>query len=277
MSFSTLLTRINALLPPTLPKSASYILPASTFTALGHPNLLGPLFTEVVGGTSESNARKVSLHFRDILLKEWTLIGIPLVITGAASLGAAEKKLGLFPEHALSTFANADWTRSTPPQPDARFGSASVLSARYHGASSRLDVAPDSPTSERGATHLRRLYREHLPKIMSTWGSHEADFRWLEESVIYGLFLSDHSVLSEVETSLVTTSAILAQGLKAPSLWHLRGLRRIGVSKVDVEAIARTVGECSAWAGGRAAGPTGEQDVIEAWVQWVDEVERDLE
>ncbi|KAJ7057140.1 hypothetical protein C8F01DRAFT_1257064 [Mycena amicta] len=175
----TLLSRIGALLPATLPKSAAYILPASTLTALGHPTLLGPLFTHVAG----ANPRIVSLHLRDMLLKEWTLIGIPLVISAVASLGAAEKQMNLFPNGA-STFANPSWnvgTHSPSGQlPGDSLGVESILSARYR--TNNLDASPHSVVSERGATHLRRLYREHLPEIMATWGSHEADFRWLEEN-----------------------------------------------------------------------------------------------
>ncbi|GME58780.1 hypothetical protein GTA08_BOTSDO11281 [Neofusicoccum parvum] len=278
-----LLSKIRTTLPASIPKSAAYILPACTLTALGHPNLLGPLFLHATGHQASSNdasnpppprpaatpaeTRAISLQLRDVLLKEWTLIGIPLVITAAASLGAAEREAGLFP---ATPDPNAPASSSsTPPA----LGAASVLSARY---ASGLDVAPGTDVSTRGAAHLHRLYRHHLPAIMATWGSHEADFRWLEESVIYGLFLADHAVLSDLETSLVTVTGIMCQGLKGPTLWHLRGLRRLGVSKGDVEAVVRCVAECVAWAGGRVAGVEGSEAEGEEWVGWVGEVEGEV-
>ncbi|KAH7044598.1 hypothetical protein B0J12DRAFT_742413 [Macrophomina phaseolina] len=306
-----LLSKIRTILPTTLPKSAAYILSASTLTALGHPNLLGPLFLHVTGHhhantTSTSSAphqsqagptappasvsrpaspdetRAISLHLRDLLLKEWTLIGIPLVITAVASLGQAERAAGLFPA-GTSTFASpsqapsptATSNENTPDQSTAYpLGAAPTLSPRY--ASGDLDLTPASPLHARGAAHVRTLYRQHLPAIMATWGSHEADFRWLEESVIYGVFLSNHTVLSDLETSLVTASGIMVQGLKGPSLWHLRGLRRLGASRADVEAVVRVVAECVKWAGGRVKGATGEDGEAEAWVSWVGEVESEV-
>ena len=38
--------------------------------------------------------KKVSSRLRDVLMKEWTLVGIPLVITAVASLAKAEEGLG---------------------------------------------------------------------------------------------------------------------------------------------------------------------------------------
>lgn len=289
-----LLSKIRTALPASIPKSAAYILPASTLTALGHPSLLGPLFLHVTGHSSTTatshhdqpgipppppppspprpaspeETRAVSLYLRDTLLKEWTLIGIPLVITAVASLGAAEREAGLFP-----TLPSSPQT-PTPSASSYALGPQSELSPRY--ASPDLNVSPNTDVHARGVSHIVTLYRQHLPAIMATWGSHEADFRWLEESVIYGAFLSDREVLSELETSLITVSGIMAQGLKGPSLWHLRGLRRLGLSKGDVEAVVRVIGECVKWAGGRVTGATGAEGEADDWVSWVGEVESEV-
>lgn len=71
----------------------------------------------------------------------------------------------------------------------------------------------------------------------------------MEKAVIYGLFLSDHELLSPTETSLVTLSSIMCQGLAAPTIWHLRGLRRLGVSEADVELVQRAIEMVAKWAG----------------------------
>lgn len=90
---------------------------------------------------------------------------------------------------------------------------------------------------------------ENLEPIFSTWGSHRPDFEWLEKQVIYGLMLSDHSVLSDVETELVVVPAIMCQDLASPTVWHLRGTRRLGVSAEDVDAVRDAVALVGKWAG----------------------------
>ncbi|KAK8233872.1 hypothetical protein HDK77DRAFT_238762 [Phyllosticta capitalensis] len=232
-----LLTTISTVLPQSLPKTAAYLLPAASITALGHPNLLGPLFTDVLAFLPERSSKKISLQLRDVLLKQWTLIGIPLVVTAVSSLASAEKASGIeFP---------------------------SGLSSKYSKDDS---LAPSEAISNRGEKFMRKLYQSNLEPILSTWGSHEADFTWLEKSVIYGLFLSDHEVLSEVETELVIMSSIMAQGLKGPTLWHVRGLRRLGISKKDVEEAIKIVVECARYLG------HGDKD----WVSWVAEVDGEV-
>lgn len=63
------------------------------------------------------------------------------------------------------------------------------------------------------------------------------------------MFLSDHSVLSPIEAELVTLTAIMCQGLRAPTLWHLRGLRRLDVSAAIVEKVEIAIEQIAQWAG----------------------------
>lgn len=91
--------------------------------------------------------------------------------------------------------------------------------------------------SQRGTTFMQTLYAQNLTSLFSTWGSHREDFEYLEKNIIYGLYLSDHGVLSPIEAEVVILTAIMCQGLKAPTIWHLRGLRRLGISAEDVEAL----------------------------------------
>ena len=101
----------------------------------------------------------------------------------------------------------------------------------------------------RGTHFIQKIYKQNLDPIFATWGSHAADFAWMEKAVIYGLFLSDHSILTDVETQLVTLSAMLCQGYAGPTLWHLRGLRRLGRSAEEVEMVQRAIEEVAVWAG----------------------------
>lgn len=71
----------------------------------------------------------------------------------------------------------------------------------------------------------------------------------MERAVIYGLFLSDHQVLSAVEAELVILASIMTQGLSAPTIWHLRGLRRLGVSAADTESVQQAIEAVATWSG----------------------------
>lgn len=101
----------------------------------------------------------------------------------------------------------------------------------------------------RGTQFLQTLYKENLSPIFASWGSYGPDFEWMEKAVIYGLFLSDHELLSPVETEFVTLSSIMCQGFRGPTIWHLRGLRRVGVSEGDVELVQRGIETVARWAG----------------------------
>ena len=59
--------------------------------------------------------------------------------------------------------------------------------------------------------------------------------------ITYGLYLSDHSILDAIDTELVVLSGIMIQNLKRETGWHLRGTRRVGVSKEDVESVHQCV------------------------------------
>ena len=84
------------------------------------------------------------------------------------------------------------------------------------------------PISERGMAMMIRIYgQELLPKILDTFGSFRSDVVFLEASVIYGLYLADHSVLTEIQSSCIIVACMLCTGFAQPSLWHLRGLCRL--------------------------------------------------
>lgn len=80
------------------------------------------------------------------------------------------------------------------------------------------------------------------------------DLEWLEKSIIYGLFLADDSILNPVEAVLVSLPAIMCQGLGGATIWHLRGLRRLGCSVEEVEGVQKVVEAVAIWAGRSTAG-----------------------
>ena len=71
--------------------------------ACGKPDQLGLLSTYInrqLDPNSQSEKEKISKRLRDVLMKEWTLVGIPLVVIAVASLAKAEEELGF--EESLS-------------------------------------------------------------------------------------------------------------------------------------------------------------------------------
>lgn len=103
--------------------------------------------------------------------------------------------------------------------------------------------------SARGTAHLDSLYKENLQPIFDTWGAHTHEVQWLEKDIIYGVFLSDFSVLDPVETQMVVLPAIMCQGVRGATGWHLRATRRLGVSVESVGAVQRAVEVVARWAG----------------------------
>ncbi|MCJ1366872.1 hypothetical protein MMC16_006003 [Acarospora aff. strigata] len=231
MDVVDLIKKIQDTYPTGLPVDGWYLLTASSLVACGRPEAIADLYQHLV--TQEAFAtsaqRKVlSRKLRDLLMKEWTLTGIPLVITAVAALAKVEKD------------EDADWSGNM--------------------ATARLDEA----TEQRGTAFLQQLYKQNLEPIFSTWGCHRTDFESLERMVIYGLFLSDHTVLSPVETEIVVLSAIMCQGLRGPTIWHLRGLRRLGISEVDVDGVQRAVELVASWLGRDVKGWPTVKDVADA-------------
>jgi hypothetical protein len=64
---------------------------------------------------------------------------------------------------------------------------------------------------------------------------------WLSTHITYGLYLSDHTILGPVDTELVVLAGIMIQNLPLETGWHLRGIRRVGVSMDDVEILQQCI------------------------------------
>jgi hypothetical protein len=182
-------------------------------------------------------------------MKEWTLIGIPLVISAVPHLARATEEAHAARSRNDNTELNKDDVTS----------SIRPTRAEQIAKSEYIPKQLDTETEEQGYDFMLKIYRHNLPTIMQTWGAHQADFEWLEKRVIYGLHLSDHSILNEIEAEVVTLSSIMAQGLRQPTLWHIRGLMRLGISAEDTEKVCDVVKEVAKW-----AGKTGTEDWIKA-------------
>ncbi|KAL8794787.1 MAG: hypothetical protein Q9195_002741 [Heterodermia aff. obscurata] len=91
-------TAVQEKTPESLGPSAWYIATAAALVSLGKPEEIGALFvhlTSSMPSEHKSSKEHVSKRLRDVLMKEWTLVGIPLVVAAVASLAQAEEGLEL--------------------------------------------------------------------------------------------------------------------------------------------------------------------------------------
>ncbi|OAK99181.1 hypothetical protein IQ06DRAFT_294595 [Phaeosphaeriaceae sp. SRC1lsM3a] len=99
----------------------------------------------------------------------------------------------------------------------------------------------DEANAKRGAEWQGRIYKPDNQQNIDNVLASQRDFDWTSKQITYGLYLSDHSILNDVETELTVLSGIMIQNLPRETAWHLRGTRRIGVSKEDVETIQQCI------------------------------------
>ncbi|KAH0537200.1 L-galactonate dehydratase [Glutinoglossum americanum] len=214
--------------PPSLRDQGWYLTTASSLIATGRPDSIATLYLYLIAlpQFSTPDQRKwLSHRLRVVLMKGWTLVGIPVVLGALAALARVEKE----------------------EDTEAGLERQNVLDMRH--------------LRDRGTAYLQTLYKGNLDPIFETWGSHSEHFEWLEKDIIYGIFLADFSVLGPVETELVVLPAIMCQGLQRPTGWHLRGIRRLGVSVEDVEALESCVEKIAKWAGKDTEGWVRVKDV----------------
>lgn len=94
----------------------------------------------------------------------------------------------------------------------------------------------DQGNHDRGAAWMQKLYSRNTSGTLDLFAAHR-DFSWLSEEITYGLFLSDRQVLDDVDTQLVVLPGIMSQNLPNETHWHIRGTRRLGLPKEEVQVI----------------------------------------
>lgn len=108
----------------------------------------------------------------------------------------------------------------------------------------------DAATRARGLALCHTIYgAAGYGEIEASWGSMRADMSWLAENVIYGLFLSDESVMGGAETALMSYACMASMDLLGTSRRHLVGLRNHGVSEEDLLEVVECVKMLAMWAG----------------------------
>jgi hypothetical protein len=103
-------------------------------------------------------------------------------------------------------------------------------------SSTRAGWQCDEATHERAMAWYQKVYTRNAKDTLGLFDAHK-DFTWLSTEITYGLFLSDRQVLDDIETELVVLPSIMMQNLPTETHWHIRGTRRIGVSKEDTQVL----------------------------------------
>lgn len=110
---------------------------------------------------------------------------------------------------------------------------------------SRKDWQCNEENHQRGMEWMQKIYKQNVDSTLDLFKAHQ-DFRWISTEITYGLYLSDRQTLDDLDTEIIVLVGIMIQNLRLETHWHIRGARRIGVSKDDVESImacVRKVGE----------------------------------
>ncbi|KAI9859687.1 MAG: hypothetical protein M1824_003659 [Vezdaea acicularis] len=213
-----LLPHLQASFPTRFDPRAWYVVIFTCLTTLNKTTSLRALCAYLLQPPHTHGSPTItSRTLRDVLFKTWTLIGIPLVINAFAQLASVEDELGL-----RATLEAAE---------------------KENGDAFRTRLLSDTEAYARGTKMIDSIYLSDLAPIFDSFGAHKHDIEWLEKRVIYGEFLSEDRVLGVLESELVTLTAIMCQGLEGPTRWHLKGIRRLGVGRRDVERVEEMVRE----------------------------------
>lgn len=132
---------------------------------------------------------------------------------------------------------------------------------RFHSARKLPELTAE--TTARGTAFMKAIYKDNLEPTLSSLGTNSPLVEYVDKAIVYGLFLADHSILTELETSLVCVASIMCQGLRAPTGWHLRGLRRLGASEDDARAAEMAIKLVANWTGKDTEGWASVEDILD--------------
>lgn len=192
-----------------------YILATACITASPDPEAAAQLYQYLIAKpefrTSQSRQRLVR-RLREALFKSICIVGVCKPIESILAIAAVER-----PEDRDLSETRKDWQC-------------------------------DADNEKRAREWFLKIYTHNAKDTIGLFDAHK-DFAWTSLNITYGLFLSDRQVLDDVETQLVVLPGIMSQNLKMETHWHIRGTRRIGVSKDDVQVIWDAVKEFGSFFG----------------------------
>ncbi|KAL4875135.1 hypothetical protein BJY04DRAFT_232905 [Aspergillus karnatakaensis] len=198
--FQTLELRFSAAgFPPT----RWPILAITTLTASPNPDQAHQLYNYLIAKpeyhTPESR-QALTRRLREALIKAISILGVCKPIESILSIASVERP------------SDRDYT------------------------STREDWQCDAGNHERAMSWYNKIYTRNAQDTLGLFDAHK-DFAWISREITYGFYLSDRSVLDDLDTQLVVLPGIMIQDLALETHWHIRGTRRLGVSKEQVQVI----------------------------------------
>ncbi|KAK7992103.1 hypothetical protein PG996_012882 [Apiospora saccharicola] len=185
-----------------------YLLTIATLAGGNDPELSDQLYLYLISQPAFSTpAQRQSLirELREALIKTVSLVGVCKPLEAIMAINAYEK-----PE-------------DKDPSPATREG-----------------WQCDEANLQRGLGWMRKIYTGDTDSTIALFDDHR-DFAWLSQNITYGLYLSDRQVLDDLGTEVVVLAAIMIQNLPKETRWHIRGIRRLGVSVEDVKVVWNAV------------------------------------
>ena len=159
---------------------------------------------------------------------------------------------------------NENWAMKMTPE-DLRSGGSEenpLSTAVTLTEQLRSNVQIDQAHLDRGNAFLSRLYGNQIhTEFKNKFGSHLQDIRWQQERIVYGIFLSDHTTLTAVETEMVVLAALMCGTYQPEKEWHLRGFRRLGPTLDESQKIHQAMTIVARWCGRTVNGWPSPEDV----------------
>lgn len=198
-----------------IPNDKWYLTALSTLATGPDPHLADQLYLYLTSQSAYSTAdarRKLIRRLREALFKDIALIGLPKPTEALIAISRVE------PEDEIEqSFTRQGWQC-------------------------------DESNHDRAMSWLRRIYANNLEALFDLFKRHRDWGFWVAE-IAYGLHLSDRQVLDDVDTELVVLPAVMAQNLPRETYWHIRGTRRLGVFKEDVQMVCECVRDVARFCG----------------------------
>ncbi|KAL2859193.1 hypothetical protein BJX68DRAFT_114056 [Aspergillus pseudodeflectus] len=179
------------------------ILAIATLTASTEPDQAHQLYTYLTSKpeyASPESRQALVRRLREALVKSISIVGVCKPIESILSIASVERE------------EDRDYT------------------------STREGWQCDEANHQRGMDWFSKLYKGNSGTTIGLFDAHK-DFAWISQEITYGFYLSDRKVLDDLDTQLVVLPGIMIQNLRLETHWHIRGTRRLGVSKEKVQVV----------------------------------------
>lgn len=192
-----------------------YLVALSTLTSTPEPHLADQLYQYLTKQPAYSTpeARKSLVRrMRETLIKDTALCGLPKTAEAIIAIGKV------------------------------------VTEADLDESFSREGWMCNGGNRTRAMAWLEKIYAQNTDALIEMFRKHP-DFEFWIIEICYGLHLSDRQILDDIDTEIVVLGVIMGQNLPRETHWHMRGLRRLGVSKEDTQMVCDCVREVARFCG----------------------------